>query len=69
MASITYIIHKDIKDIKESKKIIHNCIHITYIYIVARPTLHVTYIKLKKEKLKGPKPLTATRWRPFVCGR
>ena len=62
MASITYIIHKAIK---ESKKIIHNCIHITYIYIyiVARPTLHVTYVKLKKEKLhfialniKGPKP-------------
>ena len=60
MASITYIIHKDIK---ESKKVIHNCIHITYIYIVARPTLHVTYIKLKKEKLhfialniKGAKP-------------
>ena len=60
MASITYIIHKDIN---ESKKIIHNYIHITYIYIVARPTLHVTYIKLKKEKLhfialniKGAKP-------------
>ena len=44
-----------VEDMKESKKTLATTLHI---YRGARPTLHITYIKVKKEKLHfiyGPK--------------